>query len=114
MRFRDGRIAVWKRLHPFEQISKRFVEAGLAESRIRPDQLFLPANLQKFLAVMGSQGQSFEYLLFAKLTSGTTQSTHETQKEYLLTLELVNIQTGKPDKESASLRKGYHKSHGLR
>jgi len=98
----------------FEPISKRFVEAGLAESRIRPDQLFVPANLQRFLAVMGGQGQSFEYLLFAKLTSGTTQSTRETQKEYLLTLDLVNIQSGKSDKESASLRKGYHKSHGLR
>ena len=31
-------------------------------------------------------------------------------RDYLLTLELVNIQTGEPDKEHATIRKGYHKT----
>ena len=50
-------------------------------------------------------------MLFATLTSGTTQSNNDQQRDYLLTLELVNIQTGSFDKESAKVRKGYHKSH---
>lgn len=94
----------------FEQISRRFTEAGLRETRLRSDDLFLPANQRKFLAVMESQGAPFDYLLFAKITSGTTRNNDATQKDYLLTLELVNIQTGTPDKESASIRKGYRKS----
>ena len=32
------------------------------------------------------------------------------QRDYLLTLELVNFETGKTEKESAEIRKGYHKS----
>lgn len=98
----------------FVQISRKFTEAGLREARLRSDELFLPAKQRQFLAVMESQGAPFEYLLFATVTSGTTRSADATQKDYLLTLELVNIQTGVPDKESASIRKGYRKSHGLR
>ncbi|AMV26396.1 hypothetical protein VT84_18505 [Gemmata sp. SH-PL17] len=99
----------------FSQVSRKFTEAGLREARLRPDELFLPAKQRQFLAVMESAGAPFDYLLFATVTSGTTRSTSDnTQKDYMLTLELVNIQTGTPDKESASIRKGYRKSHGLR
>ncbi len=99
----------------FSQVSRKFTEAGLREARLRPDELFLPAKQRQFLAVMESQGAPFDYLLFATVTSGTTRSASDnTQKDYMLTLELVNIQTGTPDKESASIRKGYRKSHGLR
>ena len=98
----------------FQQISRRFTEAGLREARLRPDELFLPVNQRKFLIVMESQGQPFDYLLYATVTSGTTRDNGNTQKDYLLTLELVNIQNGTPDKESASIRKGYHKKHTLK
>ena len=98
----------------FVQISRKYAEAGLREARLRPDELFVPANQRRFLAIMEAQGKPFDYLLFATVTSGTTRANDTTQKDYLLTLELVDIQTGTPDKESASIRKGYHKSHGLR
>lgn len=94
----------------FQPISPRFVAEGLKELRLRPEQLFMPANQRNFLAVMEQQGQPFDYLLFATLTSGTTVSNKDSQRDYLLTLELVNIHTGEPDKESATIRKGYHKS----
>lgn len=94
----------------FQPISRRFVEAGLRTVRLRPDELFLPMNQRQFLAVMEQQGQPFDYLLFATLTSGTTRNNSDMQRDYLLTLELVDIKTGQPDKESATLRKGYHKS----
>lgn len=92
----------------FEPISRRFVDAALYETRLRPDSLFLEQNRQIFTAALQRQGQPFDYLLYARLTSGTTQSNHDTQRDYLVTLELVNVHTGQYDKESAKIRKGYH------
>jgi hypothetical protein len=95
----------------FEPISRRFVEAGLREGRLRPDELFLPNNQRTFAAIMEQQGTPFDYLLFAKLTSGTTRSNgSDYQRDYLLTLELVNIHNGSVQKTSEKIRKGYHKS----
>ena len=61
---------------------------------------------------MENQGQPFDYLLFAVLTSGTTQGNGQSQKDYMLTMELVDIKTGHFEKENATLRKGYHRGHG--
>lgn len=95
----------------YEPISRRFVEAGLREGRVRPDELFLPANQRLFVEIMEKQGNPFDYLLFAKITSGTTRSNgSDYQRDYLLTLELVNIHTGVAQKTSEKIRKGYHKS----
>ena len=94
----------------FEPISRRFVDAALRETRLRPDSLFLPEKLRLFTAVLEQQGQPFDYLLYAKLTSGTTEKNHNTQRDYLLTLEMIDVHTGRYDKESAKIRKGYHKS----
>jgi hypothetical protein len=95
----------------YEPISRRFVEAGLRESRLRPDELFLPTNQRLFTEVMEKAGNPIDYLLFAKLTSGTTRSNgSDYQRDYELTLELVNIHTGAYQKTSEKIRKGYHKS----
>ena len=94
----------------YSPISRRFVDAGLRETRLRPDELFVPQHMQTFTAAMERQGQSFEYLLYATITSGTTQSNKDYQRDYLLTLEMVNMATGQYDKESATLRKGYNRS----
>jgi hypothetical protein len=63
-----------------------------------------------FAASMEELQQPFDYLLYATITSGTTRSNKDYQRDYLLTLELVDIHTGQFDKESAELRKGYHKT----
>ena len=94
----------------FQPISGRFVDTALRETRLRPDQLMIPENMRTFAAVIEPQGQPFDYLLYATLTSGTTKNTNDYQRDYLLTLELINVRTGQYDKESESLRKGYHKS----
>lgn len=96
--------------HVFETISRRYVRAGLQAARLRSDELFLPDNQRQFTAIMEQSGQPFDYLLFASVTSGTTRSNDSFQRDYLLTLELVDIHNGHPDKESATIRKGYHKS----
>jgi hypothetical protein len=91
-------------------ISRRFVDAALRETRLRPDQLFIPDNMRMFAGLLEQQGQPFDYLLFAKLTSGTTRENKDYQRDYDLVLELVNIRTGEQDKQSATLSKGYHHS----
>lgn len=94
----------------FEVINKRYVEAGLRQCGLRPDDLYVPANRRMFSASMEKLEQPFDYLLYAVITSGTTRSNKDTQRDYVLTLELVHMETGHSDKESAELRKGYHKS----
>lgn len=94
----------------FEPITRRYIDAGLRECGMRPDDLFLPGKSRAFTAAMERVNQPVDYLLFAKLTSGTTKSNNSTQKDYQLVLELVNLHTGKSEKETASLRKGYHKT----
>lgn len=94
----------------FQAVSRRYVEAGLRESRLRPDQLFIPSNMARFAATMEQMGQPFDYLLYATLTSGTTRSNKDYQRDYLLTMEMVELRTGAYDKESATSSKGYDRS----
>lgn len=103
----DTRIS---RSPSFAPISRRVVESALHETRLRPDSLFVPDNMQLFSSVLQSQGQPIDYLLFAKLTSGTTERNASSQRDYLLTLEMVDVNTHRSVKEQAEIRKGYHKS----
>lgn len=94
----------------FQGVSRRLVDAALIETRLRPDSLFLPANRQLFAAALGRQGSPVNYLLYATITSGTTDRNSTTQRDYTLTLDMVNLHTGESIKESAQIRKGYHQT----
>lgn len=95
----------------FEVINRRYVQTGLRECGLRPDDLLMPSKMRAFSAAMEQANQPFDYLLFARITSGTTRSnSKDYQRDYLLTLELVDMHTAKSIKEEAELRKGYHKS----
>jgi hypothetical protein len=95
----------------FEVIHRKYVEAGLRQCGLRPDDLFIPNNRRQFVATMEQLDQPFDYLLYATVTSGTTKSNQKDyQRDYLLSLELIDLQSGHADKESAELRKGYHKT----
>lgn len=97
--------------HPmFNSISRHYVDTGLRLTRLRPDELFVPNNMRIFSASMEQSGQPFEYMLYAKLTSGTTQNNNSQQKDYLLSLSLTEVATGKQILETAEVRKGYHKN----
>lgn len=105
--------AIDSRLHEsgsFAPISRQYVDAGLRELRLRPDELFIPENMRSFVALMEQQGQPIQFLLFATITSGTTRQNENYQRDYQLVLELVDIQNGQGDKQTAELSKGYHKS----
>ena len=95
----------------FEVINRHFVQSGLKKCQLRPDDLYDPAALRTFTAAMEKVQQPFDFLLYAKITSGTTKSNkRDYQRDYLLTMELVDVVTGHADKDSQQLRKGYHKS----
>jgi hypothetical protein len=94
----------------FEAVSRRMVDSALIETRLRPDSLLVPGNMQLFSSVLQRQGQPIDYLLYATLTSGTTERNSSSQRNYLLTMELVDTRTGSYKKEQAEIRKGYHKS----
>lgn len=95
----------------FDVVHRKYVEAGLRQCALRPDDLFLPSNRRTFSAAMEQLEQPFDYLMYATVTSGTTKSNDKDyQRDYLLTLELIHMESGRADKESAELRKGYHKS----
>lgn len=94
----------------FQTLNRRFVDAGLRDARLRPDQLMVPEQMRAFSDKMEQQGQPIDYLLYATITSGTTQENRDYQRDYLLTLELVDVRSGDYDKQSAELSKGYHHS----
>lgn len=94
----------------FRSISRRMVDAALVETRLRPDSLFLPENRSLFASALGRQGTPVDYLLYATITTGTTDRNKSTQRDYLLTLEMVHLHSGDYLKESATIRKGYHKT----
>lgn len=94
----------------FEAVSKRMVDAALIETRLRPDSLLVPSNMQLFSAVLQRQGQPIDYLLYATLTSGTTAKNTSKQRDYMLTLEMIDTRTGSYTKEQAEISKGYHRS----
>jgi len=94
----------------FQAVNKRFVDAGLQQTRLRPDQLFVPQNMRAFTMAMEQQGQPFDFLLYATLTSGTTRQNQNMEREYLLTMEMINVRTGEYDKQAATITKSYHQS----
>ena len=55
---------------------------------------------------MEQQGQPFDFLLYATITSGTTHANKDYQRDYLLTLEMINVHTGEYDKQAARSQQG--------
>ena len=95
----------------FELVNVRAVKAGLQQAGLRPDDLYVPSSQRRFAAIMEQEREPIDYILYAVITSGTTRSNKKDyQRDYLFTLELVNLETGKTEKESAEIRKGYHKT----
>jgi hypothetical protein len=94
----------------FEIVSDRAVSAGLRTLSFRPDDLFMEENMRMFTGAMGRGGTPVDYLLFAKITSGTTEVNRDMQRDYKLSLELINTQTFVPIIESMPMRKEYNHS----
>lgn len=91
----------------YTSISRRFVSAALRETRLTADDLFLPKKRRVFVDELEAKGNPVEFLLFSKLTTGTTRGEEGKERNYLLTLELVDVESGEFDKQSTRIRKAY-------
>ena len=94
----------------FEIVSDRAVTAGLRALSLRADDLFMEENRRMFTNAMGRGGTPVDYLLFGTITSGTTESNRDMQRDYKLTLELIDTQTFVPILVSTPMRKEYNNS----
>jgi hypothetical protein len=93
----------------YRLISRRFVEAALRELRFRPDEIFIPAKRRQFAQILERDNNPVDFLLYAILTSGSTRGVELKQRDYILTMELINVETGDQDKESTRIRKEYQR-----
>ncbi len=91
----------------FRTISDRFVRAALRESRVGKDDLFLPRGRRAFCRALEAQNMPIDCLVFATITTGTTRGEGAKQRNYMLTLEIVDVKTGWNDKVSQRIRKEY-------
>lgn len=95
----------------FEVLHERAVAAGLHQLGYRSDELFLPDKRRRFAELMGQSGNPVDFVLFAKMTSGTTQMNKDMQREYRLTMELVDLNSASsPISEYCLISKEYNKS----
>ena len=94
----------------FAPVSRRVANVAFSETTLRPDELIIPRNMQLFTSVLQREGQPVDYLLFAKITTGTTERNSSSQRDYLLTLEMIDTRSQQSVKELAEIRKGYHQS----
>ena len=95
------------RSNVYRTVSDRFVKEALREARVTRDQLFLPKYRRAFLQALEAQKMPVDCLLFAKITTGSTRGEGVHQRNYMLTLEMVDVKTGWNDKVSQRIRKEY-------
>lgn len=93
----------------FEIVSDKAVSAALRQTGLKPEDLFVQTHLKHFRNQLGALGE-FDYLLYAKLTSGTTQDNKDMQRDYLLTLTLHNVIDFSEMSVSEPISKEYLKS----
>ena len=93
----------------YRNISRRFVDTALREINARgPEDIFLASGRDKFMGVLQAQGVTPDYLLFAKVTTKTSRAGDEKQRNYQLTLEMVDSQSGETvTKKTVDVRKYY-------
>ncbi len=94
----------------YASISRRYVEAALRKTGLRSEEIFLADGRSKFMSVLGESGLTPDYLLWGKITTLSTSGSTVREREYLLTMELVNAKTGLTEaKTTSKVRKEYKK-----
>ena len=114
---RDIREAIYENIDTilvneqlYMPVSRRFVDAAMRQTGQRPEDLFLRSGRESFLAAITKEGVAPDYLLFAKVTTLSSEGVDENQRNYQLTLDLVDANTGVTEaKETGRVRKGFNK-----
>ena len=100
-------ISVNKR-RAFKAVSIKFVSTALTEMGNPPvEKLFLPAKRREFAKILERDTVPVQYLLYGRLTRGGTRGAGKRQANYLLTLNLVNIETGESNIVGTEVRKEF-------
>ena len=92
-------------------VTSKAVVPVLRKTGMSADDLFLPKNMSRLCAEMEND-QPFDCLIFATLTSGTTVDNRDSQKDYTLSLEMVDVRNPGADriKVAKTVRKEYNKT----
>lgn len=94
----------------YTPVSRRFVETAMNSTGMRPEDLFLRNGRERFVAAVTREGIAPDYLLFARVTTLSSEGVDEAQRNYQLTMELVDANSGETvRKETGRVRKGYER-----
>lgn len=94
----------------YTNISRRYVDAALRNTGLRAEEIFLGDGRKKFMSVLGKEGFTPDYLMWGKVTTLSTEGSNRREREYMLTLEMVNALTGLTEaKKTDKVRKEYKK-----
>lgn len=91
----------------YRTVSQRMIDRALQVTNQRQEDLLLPAGRRKFISILEAESNPVQLLLFPKITTGTTDAGRKSQRDYLLTLELIDVTTGWDDRFSSKVRKEY-------
>ena len=92
----------------YDLIAQRYVTHGLQVCAMRAEDLFLRDGREQFVGILREQGQDPDYLLWAVYSTLSTTGEKERQRDYLLTMELIDARSGRlMQKETARVRKAY-------
>ena len=87
-----------------DRVARSRVFASVLVEDISADRHFLiGGNLNE------GRGNITAYATYRDI-EGITQSNRDYQRDYVLSLELIDVRGGGYDKESAMIRKGYHRT----
>jgi len=94
-----------------DTVTSKAVVPVLRKTGMAPDDLFIPSNMNRLCAELEST-QPFDSLLFATLTSGTTIDNLDSQKDYTLSLEMVEVRSAGAEriKVAKTIRKEYNRT----
>jgi len=91
-------------------INQRYVDEAMRSAGLRPEGLFLRDGREKFIEAVTREGIAPDYLLYGVITSMTSVGIDEDQRNYQLTLELIDANSGVTvAKETDRVRKQFNK-----
>ncbi len=112
---RDSREAIYESIDTvlvnnaaYTPVSRRMVDHTLKLHDIVPEDLFLAAGRDLFRAELTKQGITPDFLLWCKLSTMSTFGENVSQRDYQMTLDLVDANSGLTvRKETALVSKEY-------
>ncbi|MFG0317016.1 MAG: hypothetical protein ACF8XB_07085 [Planctomycetota bacterium JB042] len=96
--------------HAYLPINQRYVDEAMRSAGLRPEGLFLADGRRRFLEAVTREGIAPDFLLYGVITSMTSVGIDADQRNYQLTLELIDANTGVTvAKETGRVRKHFNK-----